>query len=96
MLNAHQPAAAKSDFVSKGSAPVQAAVPSAGTAKLQTGLYSQQVNADAQMEKLRKAGFTPFLEKRNEKWAVVVSAGTDQGRTIRELREAGFDSFPVK
>jgi len=73
----------------------QSAAPSAG-AKLQTGLYSQQANADVQMEKLRRAGFTPFLEKRNENWVVIVPASPDQGRTIKELREAGFESFPVK
>ena len=81
---------------SPASVSAQAAVPASETAKLQTGLYSQQVNAEMQMEKLRKAGFTPFLEKRNEKWAVVVPASPDQGRTIRELRDAGFESFPVK
>jgi len=75
--------------------PVQAVIPQPGT-KLQTGIYSQQANAEKQMEGLRIAGFTPFMEKRNEKWAVLVPAGTDQGRTIGELREAGFESFPVK
>jgi len=79
----------------QASAPAQTIVPAAGTVRLQTGLYNQQVNADNQMEKLRKAGFSPLLEKRNDKWAVVVPAGPDQGRTINELREAGFDSFPV-
>jgi len=79
----------------KADTPVQTVIPAAGT-KLQTGIYGQQANADIQMEKLRKAGFTPFLEKRDDKWAVMVPAGTDQGRMIRELREAGFESFPVK
>ena len=74
---------------------VQAAVPVAGV-KLQTGKYSIQANADKQMDKLRLAGFTPFLEKRDEYWFVMVPAGTEQGRTIKELKEAGFDSFPVK
>jgi tetratricopeptide (TPR) repeat protein len=74
---------------------VQPPVPVAGT-KLQTGKYGIQANADKQMDKLRLAGFTPFLEKRDEYWFVMVPAGTDQGRTISELRKAGFDSFPVK
>jgi hypothetical protein len=76
-------------------APVQAAVPAAGI-KLQTGKYSIQANADKQMDKLRLAGFTPFMEKRDEYWFVMVPSGTDQGRTISDLRKAGFDSFPVK
>ena len=90
------PVQKSAQVVSQTAAPsVQPSVPSAGT-KLQTGLYSQQANADIQMEKLRKAGFTPFTEKRDDKWVVLVPAGTEQGRTIRELREAGFESFPVK
>ena len=75
----------------------QAAV---STARLQTGLFSRQANAQAQITNLRQAGFSPSIEQRivngSEMWAVTVSAGTDQGRTIRELREAGFESFPVK
>jgi hypothetical protein len=65
-------------------------------AKLQTGKYGIQANADKQMDKLRLAGFTPFTEKRDEYWFVMVPAGTDQGRTISDLKKAGFDSFPVK
>jgi tetratricopeptide (TPR) repeat protein len=79
----------------KTSAPAQAAIPAAGT-KLQTGKYSIQANADKQMDKLRLAGFTPFMEKRDEYWFVMVPAGAEQGRTISDLRKAGFDSFPVK
>jgi len=70
------------------------------TAKLQTGIFGHEANAQAQVAKLRQAGFSPSIEQRvvngNEIWAVTVSAGTDQVRTIRELREAGFESFPVK
>jgi hypothetical protein len=71
-----------------------------GGVKLQTGVFSQQANAQAQAASLRQAGFSPSIEARlvnsNEMWAVTVFAGTDQGRTIRELREAGFESFPVR
>jgi len=70
------------------------------TVKLQTGLFGREANAQSQVAKLRQAGFSPSIEHRvvngNEMWAVTVSAGTDQVRTIRELREAGFESFPVK
>jgi hypothetical protein len=70
------------------------------TARLQTGLFGSEANAQSQVAKLRQAGFSPSIDKRivngNEMWAVTVSAGTDQVRTIRELREAGFESFPVK
>jgi hypothetical protein len=68
--------------------------------RLQTGLFRQRANAQAQAEKLRKAGFSPSLEQRsvngNEAWAVTVPAGRDVSRSIKDLREAGFDgSFPV-
>jgi len=68
--------------------------------KLQTGIFGREANAQAQAAKLRQAGFFPSIEQRivngNEMWAVIVSAATDQVRAIRELREAGFDSFPVR
>ena len=79
-------------------AAVQAADPVTQTpsAKLQAGLFSRQANAQAQVENLKKAGFSSSLEQRGEMWAVTVPAGADQARTIRELREAGFDSFPIR
>jgi len=70
--------------------------PAAQTARLQTGIFSSQDNAHAQMTRLRQAGFSPSIEQRGEMWAVTVPAGTDQPRSIRELREAGFDSFPIR
>jgi len=79
----------------KTGSPAQTVVPAMGV-KLQTGKYSIEANADKQMDKLRLAGFTPFMEKRDEYWFVMVPAGADQKQTIKELREAGFDSFPVK
>jgi len=70
------------------------------SARLQTGVFGRQANAQTQVASLRQAGFSPSIEQRtvngNEMWAVTVPAGTDQGRTIRELRQAGFESFPVK
>jgi len=70
--------------------------PPAPQARLQTGLFSRQANADAQMASLRRAGFSPSLEQRGEMWAVTVPAGSDQARAIRELKDAGFDSFPIR
>jgi tetratricopeptide (TPR) repeat protein len=68
--------------------------------RLQTGLFRQRANAVAQSEKLKKAGFSPSMEQRsvngNEAWAVTVPAGRDVSRGIKDLREAGFDSFPVR
>jgi len=92
--NVFQPSAQQTNAVQ--SVP-QAAV---SAARLQIGVFSRQANAQTQITNLRQAGFSPSIEQRivngSEVWAVTVPAGTDQGRTIRELREAGFESFPVK
>ena len=66
------------------------------TVKLQTGIFSRQANANTQMANLRQAGFSPSIEQRGEMWAVTVPAGADTNRTIRELKTAGFDSFPLR
>jgi hypothetical protein len=77
--------------------PVTPQAPAASGVKLQTGVYSMEENAQAQASGLRKAGFSPSIEKRNnEMWAVTVPSGPDQNRTIRELKAAGFDSFPLR
>jgi len=65
-------------------------------ARLQTGIYSRYDYAQVQMTRLRQAGFSPSIEQRGEMWAVTVPSGADQPRSIRELREAGFDSFPIR
>ena len=64
--------------------------------RLQTGLFGQQVNAQAQVTRLRQAGFSPSMEQRGEMWVVVVSSGEDTNRAIADLKKAGFDAFPVK
>jgi len=92
---APQTSAPKPGSVSQAGAPAQTTSLAKG-AKLQTGKYGEQVNADKQMDKLRSAGFTPFTEKRDDYWFVLVPSGTDQKQTIKALKEAGFDSFPVK
>jgi hypothetical protein len=70
------------------------------TAKIQTGIFGRQVNAQAQVTSLRQAGFSPAIEQRivnnNEMWAVTVPAGTDQNRTINALRAAGFEAFLIR
>jgi cell division septation protein DedD len=68
--------------------------------RLQTGVFGKEANAQALVTRLVKAGFLPSVEQRivngNPMWAVTVPAGQDTNRTIKELRDAGFDSFPVK
>jgi len=82
--------------VERASSPAPAPQPSVPQARLQTGVFSRQANAQTQMDNLRRAGFSPSLEQRGEMWAVIVPAGADSNRTIRELKDAGFDSFPLR
>jgi hypothetical protein len=88
-------------------APVTAspAAPSAVTAGtgngplLQAGFFGREENARTLMEQLRRAGF-PVTSARHQRpggtyTAVYVIPGRDINASIRELRDAGFESFPV-
>jgi hypothetical protein len=72
------------------------AVTPASQTRLQTGVFGRQANAQAQADRLKQAGFSPSIDQRGEMWAVTVPAGADENRSIRELREAGFESFPLR
>jgi tetratricopeptide (TPR) repeat protein len=80
-------------------APPAASGGAAAGKTLQTGLFKSEANARAQAEQLKKAGFSPAVTSRTvngvEHWTVTVPAGTDSSRTMRELKTAGFDSFPA-
>lgn len=69
------------------------------SARLQTGIFGREANAQAQAASLRNAGFAPTIEQRTVNnapmWAVTVPAGSDQSRTVSQLRSAGFDAFLV-
>ena len=92
--------AAQVPTVQTPAAQAQTAVPQTQSARLQTGLFSRQANAQTQAANLRRAGFSPSIEQRtvnnNEMWAVTVPAGSDQTRTANELRAAGFESFLIR
>jgi hypothetical protein len=66
---------------------------------LQTGLFSSETNAKSHAERLKTAGFSPSLVRRavngGDYWAVTVPAGQNITRAIQELRNAGFESFPL-
>jgi hypothetical protein len=102
------PAATPHWLLFPGRAAVTAAPPAVSAAAsgtdasgafLQTGLYGREENAAATAEKLKKAGFDALVRRRvvngTGYWAVSVAPGQDMNRTIRILKEAGFDSFPV-
>jgi len=66
------------------------------SAKVQTGVFSREANAQTEAENLRRAGFSPAIERRGSMWAVTVPAGQDPNRTISDLKSAGFDSFLIR
>jgi len=75
-------------------------VTSNAIARLQTGVFGQEANAQAQITALRQAGFTASIEQRTVNntpmWAVIVQSNADINRAMSDLRAAGFDSFPVR
>ncbi|MDR3167710.1 MAG: SPOR domain-containing protein, partial [Treponema sp.] len=97
------PAAGEDPAVSSGPADQNPRGPeSAGGAApvvLQTGLFNREENARTMVERLTRAGFQAAIARRGiqgtDYWAVSVPAGNDMGRTIIQLRDAGFESFPV-
>jgi cell division septation protein DedD len=94
-------AAAKTQSAAPAANPAPAPAPAASSSqgsgvRLQTGVFGREANANAQIEKLRNAGFSASIEKRGEMWAVTVPAGSNTNRTIAQLREAGFESFPIR
>ncbi|MDR1971947.1 MAG: SPOR domain-containing protein [Treponema sp.] len=70
-----------------------------GQTVLQAGLFSREANAQALGGKLRAAGFSALIRGQTraggDYFAVLVTPGPDINSTIRELKAAGFDSFPV-
>ena len=67
---------------------------------LQTGLYSREDNAGIMAANLRRAGFEPVTLQRQQngdnRWAVGVYVMGNENALIRQLRDAGFESFPVR
>jgi len=91
---------AAAQTVTQPAAAEAVSVPAQSTVRLQTGIFSREVNAQTQASALRQAGFSPSVEQRMvngaEMWAVTVPEGSNQNRTISELRAAGFESFPLR
>jgi hypothetical protein len=70
-----------------------------GGTVLQTGLFSREENARALLDRLREAGFSAGSVRQSRSGAVYtlvyVLPGPDINASIRELKAAGFESFPV-
>jgi tetratricopeptide (TPR) repeat protein len=80
----------------KTAKPIQPAQP----VQLQTGVFGKEENAQAHIASLRKSGYAPIVEARvingTQMWLVFVPAGADVNMSIKELRDKGYDNFPVK
>ena len=78
---------------------VRSQSPDSNPTVLQTGLFSREDNARAMAIQLSNAGFWPEIRRRTvgsiEYWAVNVIPDSDINLSIRELRDAGFEAFPV-
>lgn len=74
--------------------------PSPPATALQTGLFAREENAQALARRLGNSGFEPRIVRRTvsggDYWAVHVSGGSNVNAMIKKLKDAGFDSFPVK
>lgn len=67
---------------------------------LQTGLFGKEENAKLMADRLKTAGFKAVIDKRTINdggiyWVVTVPLGTDINQTMGQLKDKGFDSFPV-
>ncbi len=66
---------------------------------IQVGLYGQQENAKAMVDRLKAKGFTGTTSQKqvsgNTYWQVTVLPGSNPNQTILRLKDAGFESFPV-
>jgi hypothetical protein len=93
-------------FAAPVPAPQSTAAPAsaapAGTqssAVLQTGLFRQEANAKALADRLTRAGFSPSITLRQVNGAayfvVSVPPGDNINASLRSLKDAGFDAFPV-
>jgi hypothetical protein len=79
--------------------PAPAASELPGPRALQTGLFSREENAHASANRLAAKGFAATVSQKLVNgvvyWAVGVAPGADPNRTIMQLKDAGFESFPV-
>ena len=100
------PAVPRPDAALSGAVPASPKIPLADngatarqTSFLQAGLFSSEGNARAHAERIKNAGFQSQVQKRlvngSDYWAVIISGGSDINGTIKRLKDAGFDSFPV-
>ncbi|MCL2472522.1 MAG: tetratricopeptide repeat protein, partial [Treponema sp.] len=72
----------------------------AETNLLQVGLFSKEDNAKTMAARLIKAGFDAIIIRRQvnggDFWAACVPYGNEMNAMILKLKNAGFESFPVK
>ncbi len=66
---------------------------------LQLGLFNQQSNAEYMASRLQEKGFKADIRKRTINssvyWAVTIIGGTNYNQKLMELKNAGFEAFPL-
>jgi hypothetical protein len=91
--------AASGPAPSVSAAPASAAPAPREKVLLQTGLFSSEGNARKQADQLRAAGFSSVVVRRSVKgveyWAAGVFPGQTAAQLGGQLKNAGFESFPV-
>jgi hypothetical protein len=70
-----------------------------GPRLIQTGLFSREENAQAMVSRLASRGFTASVGQKTVSgstyWAVTILPGDNPNQTMLQLKDAGFESFPV-
>lgn len=78
---------------------VKAAMTDAVLFRVQVGAFSKKANADAQLAKVKKAGFDAFVVKVNNLYKIQVGAFAKKANanaTVDRLKKSGFDAFITK
>jgi hypothetical protein len=64
----------------------------------QVGAYRNGINAEAVVSRLKAAGMHAYTKHNPQKelFVVYVSAGSDPGKTVLTLKDAGFEAWPLE
>lgn len=97
LYSRHSDIAAKVNALLDDSARETAQTPTTQTLyRVQVGAYSKKANADAMLEKIKKAGFDTYMVQVNGLYKVQVGAYAQKANAdnmIAKLKTAGYDAF---
>ena len=97
LYSRHSDIAAKVNALLDDSARETAQTPTTQTLyRVQVGAYSKKANADAMLEKIKKAGFDTYMVQVNGLYKVQVGAYAQKANAdnmMTKLKTAGYDAF---